>query len=140
MKLVLQDGKYSRHSRGSFHHLVYIGHASPEQTIRAPSVGRHPVRKPYQSAKATEFSRTVAFAQLKTNDVRALDNDVDIVVTGPTNADAKTSIDQIVFKNDTMTAPKTVADSSYSGIALDHVLNVGKDSRIAVTSYRTSSK
>jgi hypothetical protein len=113
MKLVLQDGKYSRHSRGSFHHLVYIGHASrvanDTSTLRRPSSCPKTL---YQSAKA-EFSRTVAFAQLKTNDVRALDNDVDIVVTGPTNADAKTSIDQIVFKNDTMTAPKTVADSSY---------------------------
>jgi 3D (Asp-Asp-Asp) domain-containing protein len=137
MKLVLQDGEIfpdtlADHFTISSTSDMHLGVANDTSTLPSAVILSENLIK---VQKATEFSRTVAFAQLKTNDVRALDNDVDIVVTGPTNADAKTSIDQIVFKNDTMTAPKTVADSSYSGIALDHVLNVGKDSRIAVTSY-----
>jgi hypothetical protein len=34
-----------------------------------------------------------------------------------------------------MTAPNTVVDTSFTSTALDHVLHVGKDSKIAVTSY-----
>jgi hypothetical protein len=70
--------------------------------------------------------------QLKTEQLNFRREMINIVVTGPANADAKTSIDQIVFKNDTMTTYENGGGQFVLGIALDHVLNVGKDSRIAV--------
>jgi hypothetical protein len=124
MKLVLQDGKYSRHSRGSFHHLVYIGHASPGSKRYEHPPSAVILSETLSKCKGDGFSRTVAFAQLKTNDVRALDNDVDIV------QDLRTPMlnfhrpDRVQERHDDRT--ENGGGQFVLGIALDHVLNVGR--------------
>jgi hypothetical protein len=128
MKLVLQDGEIFPdtivdHFTISSTSVMHLGVAND---LKYYSICTHSAPRLCQSTE-THRIHGQREQQLRTNYIQALDDDSDILIRGPTTENMKTRYRSSSFQNDdTMTAPNTVVDTSFTSTALDHVLHVGK--------------